>query len=313
MKVVLASALAVSLALASPAVANEIVVGVPNWPSVQVTSNVIKAVVEANLGLKVELQTGTNPVIFEAMNKGSEQIHPEVWLPNQQSLVDKFKSTVTLASAHATSAAQGICVNKAALDAGIKDISDLTNPAKSKLLDADGKGKGDIFIGATGWASTAVEKARARGYGYEQTLNLVELDEGVAYAQLANAIKAGKAWAGFCYKPHHLFTVHPEMTFLTEPPHDAKKWVALQPAEDPNWLTKSSVAMAWPAAFIQPVFATAVGKTAPQVASMLQKMDLTADELGTFSHSVVVGGKDAATVAKEWVAANPARVTGWLK
>jgi glycine betaine/proline transport system substrate-binding protein len=88
----LLGAIATTLAIASPAFAADLVIGVPNWPSVTVTANVIKAVVEANMGLTVELQTGTNPVIFEAMDKGSMQVHPEVWLPNQQGLVDQYKA-----------------------------------------------------------------------------------------------------------------------------------------------------------------------------------------------------------------------------
>jgi glycine betaine/proline transport system substrate-binding protein len=308
----IATALVTTLAFAAPSLAQDVVVGVPNWPSVTVTANVIKEIVEKNMGLTVELQTGTNPVIFEAMDKGSMHIHPEVWLPNQQGLVDQFAAKVEL-NGNATSAVQGICVNKAAVDAGIADISDLTDPTKAALLDSDGNGKGEVFIGATGWASTTVEKAKAHGYGYDQVVDLVELDEGVAYSQLDAAIAGGKPWAGFCYKPHHLFTVHPEMVFLTEPAHDAAAWKALTPEEDPEWLANSNVAMAWPPAFIQPVFAKEMDSAAPQVASLMRNIDITADELGAFSYSVVIDGKDAAVVASEWIAANPDRVSAWLK
>lgn len=166
--------------------------GVPNCPSVTVTANIIEAVVEQNLGLSVELQTATNPVIFEAMGTGSMHIHPEVWLPNQQSVVDQACNAVEL-NARPTSAVQGICFNQAALDAGITDISDLTDPTLAALLDSDGNGRGEIFIGATGWASTIVEQAKAHAYGYDQVLDLVELDEGVAYSQLDGAIAAGRA------------------------------------------------------------------------------------------------------------------------
>ena len=71
MRTKLLSVLVTSVAFASPALAADLVVGVPNWPSVTVTANVIKEVIEKNLGLTVELQTGTNPVIFEAIDKGS--------------------------------------------------------------------------------------------------------------------------------------------------------------------------------------------------------------------------------------------------
>ena len=81
MKLLRTTAFLTTRMLSAPASAADVVIGVPNWPLVEVTANVIKAVVEQNLGLTVELQTGTNPVIFEAMDKGTMQIHPEVWLP----------------------------------------------------------------------------------------------------------------------------------------------------------------------------------------------------------------------------------------
>lgn len=312
MRTKLLSALVTSVVFASPALAADLVVGVPNWPSVTVTANVIKEVIEKNLGLTVELQTGTNPVIFEAIDKGSMQIHPEVWLPNQQGLVDQYKAKVELNTKGAP-AVQGMCANKVAVEAGFADISDLADPAKTALLDSDGNGKGEVFIGATGWGSTTVEQARGHGYGYDQVVELVELDESVAYAQLDAAITAGKPWVGFCYTPHHLFTVHPEMTILTEPAHDPAAWKIVMPDADADWKNASSVAMAWSPAFIQPAFSTGLNETAPQVASMLRNMDLSSDDLGAFSFSVIVDGKDAAQVAADWVAANPDRVTAWLK
>ncbi|NIQ93957.1 MAG: amino acid-binding protein, partial [Desulfuromonadales bacterium] len=77
---------AVAVMAATPAVAQEIVIGVPNWPSVRVTAHVLEVVIEENLGLDVELQNATNPIVFEAMDKGSMHAHPEVWMPNQQNL-----------------------------------------------------------------------------------------------------------------------------------------------------------------------------------------------------------------------------------
>ncbi len=312
MKSLPATVFASALGMASPLFAADVVIGVPNWPSVTVTANVIKEVVEKNMGLTVELQTATNPVIFEAMDKGSMHIHPEVWLPNQQALVDQYNATLEL-NAHPAPAVQGICVNQAALDAGIKDITDLTDPDKANQLDSDGNGKGEIYVGATGWASTPIEHAKAHGYGYDAVLDLVELDEGVAYAQLDAAITAGKPWAGFCYKPHHLFTVHPELTFLTEPAYDAAAWNMVQPDQDADWLAKSSVAMAWPPVYIQPAFAKSLDQSAPMVGTLMRNIDLNADDLGAFSYAVVIDKKEAAVVAAEWIAANPDRVAAWLK
>ena len=110
----------------------------------------------------------------------------------------------------------------------------------------------------TGWGSTTIEQAKAHGYGYDAVEDLVELDESLAYAQLDPAITAGKPWVGFCYTPHYLFALHPEMTLLTEPAYDAAAWKMVQPADDADWLNKSNVAMAWPQAFIQPSYAVSL-------------------------------------------------------
>ena len=68
----------------SSASAADIVIGVPNWSTVKMTAHILEAVIEENLGLDVELQSGSNPVIFEAMEGGSMHIHPEVWLPKSK-------------------------------------------------------------------------------------------------------------------------------------------------------------------------------------------------------------------------------------
>ena len=65
----------ITLGLAAPAMAADMVVGVPNWPSAVATANVIKVVLEDNLGLEVELQNGTNAVFFEGMDAGSVHVH----------------------------------------------------------------------------------------------------------------------------------------------------------------------------------------------------------------------------------------------
>ncbi len=271
-----------------------------------------KVVLEDNLGLEVELQNGTNPVIFEAMSKGSMQVHPEVWLPNQEGLYAQYESSV-VKNPHAADAVQGICVNQAAQDAGISNIADLTDPAKAELLDGDGNGRGEVFIVATGWASTSVEKIKAHSYGYAETVDLKEMDEGVAYGELDAAQDANEPRAGFCYSPHHLFNVHPDLKLLEEPPYDAAGWTVLQPDEDPQWLEKSTAAMAWPAATVQPVFASSLAESHPEAARVMENIDLSADDLSGFTYSLVIDKKDPEAFARNWVDENLERTVGWLE
>ena len=76
-KILSSVGVAAVLAVAAPVQAADVIIGVPNWPSVRVTAHVLKVVMEDNLGLDVELQNGTNPIVFEAMDSGAMQVHPE--------------------------------------------------------------------------------------------------------------------------------------------------------------------------------------------------------------------------------------------
>ncbi len=300
--------------LAGPALAADVVIGVPNWPSVNATAHILKVAIEQNLGLEVELQNGTNPIVFEAMDSGAMHVHPEVWMPNQQNLHDTFvkdKGTVVM-NPNGVASFQGMCVDKATADAnGITAIEDLTNPDIAAIFDTNGDGQGELWIGAPGWASTNVEKIRAKSYGYDQTMELIEIDETVAYADLDNAIKAGKPWAGFCYSPHYVFALH-DMQILEEPAYDAAKWNVIQPTDDPDWLEKSDAGVAWDTAYLHVHYAKELEGAHPEVANMLSNVNFTTDDISQMTFAVVIDGKDPNTFAEEWVAANEDQVLGWM-
>ena len=305
---------AVSMGATSIASAADVVIGVPNWPSVAASANVLKVVIEDNLGLEVELQNGTNPIVFEAMDSGAMHAHPEVWMPNQQNLHDTFvktKGTVEM-NKNGVAAFQGMCVPKALADKhGIKSIDDLTNPDVAALFDTDGDGKGEVWIGAPGWASTNIEKIRAKSYGYDQTFELTESDETLAYANLDNAIKGNKPWVGFCYTPHYVFVLH-EMQILEEPAYDGSKWKIVQPTDDPAWLEVSSAPTAWDTAYLHVHYSKSIEKSQPEVAKLFANMKVTTDIVSDWTYALVIDKKDPANYAKEWVAANEDLVLSWL-
>ncbi len=296
--------------------AADIVIGVGPWPSISATANVLKEVIEQNFGLDVELQNGNNPIIFEAMDRGTMQIHPEVWLPNQQNLHDTYvneKKTVVM-NEHSVDAFQGMCVDKAHAEAnGIKSIFDLTKPEVAALFDTDGNGRGELYIGVPGWESTNAERVRSKSYGYDQTMDLHESDETIAYAGLDNAIKAGSPWVGFCYAPHYVFAQHgDDLVVLEEPAYDAAKWKVTQPTEDPNWLANSEAPTAWEVVHLNLHYAQSVEQTHPELVPLLRNFSLDTDTVSAFTYALVIEKQDPETFAKTWVAENEAKVLGWL-
>lgn len=314
MRKLLATAVAFSLSFSAVSKAADIVIGTPNWPSVQITGQILKTIIEQNIGLEVEIQNGTNPIVFEAMDKGAMHAHPEVWIPNQQNLHNTFmveNGTVTR-NENGVAAFQGICVHQTVADEqGVTSIFDLSDPSVAELFDSNGDGQGEIWIGAPGWASTNVERIKAKSYGYDQTLELVELDETVAYAQLDEFIEQGKPWVGFCYTPHYLFAKH-DMFPLEEPPFDAAQWNVIQPTDDPAWLEKSSAPVAWDLAYLHLYYAKAVETEYPEVAALFSGMKLDTDTVSDMTKAVVVDGIDMVEYAEQWVADNQETVIDWL-
>ena len=299
----------------SSAQAADVVIGVPNWPSVAATASILKVVLEENLGLEVELQNGTNPVIFEAMDSGSMHVHPEVWLPNQNNLHDKFvksEGTVRM-NPNGVAAFQGMCVTKGTAErTGITSLADLADPDMAKNFDANNDGQGEVWIGASGWASTNVEKVRAKSYGYDETMELVEMDETLALANVDAAVAQGTDLVFFCYTPHHLFTLH-ELVVLEEPAYDASKWMVIQPTDDPQWLEKSDAPVAWDLAYLHVHYATALEQTHPEAAAVLANVKLDTDQVSGMTYALVVDKADPDDYARQWVKDNAALVDTWMK
>lgn len=302
-------------AFGSVAQAADVVIGVPNWPSVLATAHVLKVALENNLGLEVELQSATNPVVFEAMDSGSMHVHPEVWLPNQANLNQQFvsdKQTVRM-NPNGVAGDQAMCVTKGTAErTGIVNLSDLTDPEMAKNFDSDGDGKGEIWIGAAGWASTNVEKIRAKSYGYDATMTLKEMDETLALAEVDSAVNKDENIAFFCYTPHHMFALH-ELVILKEPAYDEAQWTVIQPTDDPEWLSKSSAPVAWSTAYLHIHYAASLEADQPEAAAMLANVSLDTDTVSAMTYALVVDKQDPAEFAAKWVDENADTVDSWLQ
>ena len=302
-------------AFGSVAQAADVVIGVPNWPSVLATAHVLKVALENNLGLEVELQSATNPVVFEAMDSGSMHVHPEVWLPNQDNLNQQFvsdKKTVRM-NPNGVAGDQAMCVTKGTAErTGIANLSDLTDPEMAKNFDTDGDGLGEIWIGAAGWASTNVEKIRAKSYGYDATMSLKEMDETLALAEVDNAVTQDQDIVFFCYTPHHMFALH-ELVILKEPAYDEAQWNVIQPTDDPEWLEKSNAAVAWNTANLHIHYAASLEADQPEAAAMLANVSLDTDTVSTMTFALVVEKQDPAEFAAKWVEENADTVESWLQ
>lgn len=301
-------------AAALPARAADLVVGVGDWPSARATAHLVKAIAETRLGATVELKSGATAELWEAAGAGEIDILPEVWLPNDRAqVVEHVDRTHRVALLpRGVPARQGLCTTKQAAEAfGIHSVADLSSPKTAGLLDTDSDGTGEMWIGAEGWNSTRVEQIRARSYGYDKTMTLIEADEPVAMAAVDVASALGEPIVFYCYEPHHMFALH-DLVMLDEPGHDPTTWTIRSPADDPDWLTNSTASTAWAVSFIHMAHRSGLETEQPDVTDMLARMDLQPDAIEAMTYALIVERKEPDVFAREWIAANADRINGWL-
>ena len=296
--------------------AETIVIGQPNWAYAKVMTNVLKVIVEDNFGLGVEFVPGSHPVFFKAMDqgRGDVDIHPDVWLPNNQGFVDEYvdgKGTVALTQP-TFDAMDAFCTTKAAMDQyALASVYDLTRPEIVELTDRNGDGKGEIWVGAPGWASTNIHKVRARDYGFADLYELTVSEENVILAQIDADAKAGRVVVWACYLPHHIFGMH-ELVVLEEPEHDPGKWNVVDASADPEWYEKSYVATSFPPISSRIAYSKRLDTAAPNVVGLLNRIEFGTQLINEWSSAVAVDERDPAEYAREWVAANQELVRSWL-
>lgn len=305
-----------ALTLSSTAVMAESVnIGAPSWTGAQAIAHLIQEVVVSRIGGEASLVPGNNAAIFQAMDdgKGDIDIHPDVWLPNQKSFTDKFvdgTGNVAL-SANAYEGKQSFCVTKQfSEENNVTSIFDLARPEIASKMDSDNNGKGEIWIGAPGWASANVNQVKVRDYGLMPFMEPIRADQAVMTATVGESVKKGIGYAFYCYSPHAIWFQH-DIVRLSEPTFDPEKYTALQPDQDPDWFENSKVMTEDALKQVQIAYSKSLVERSPAIADLVMNISLTGEDVSSFAFEIE-GGKDAGDVAKAWVEANSERVDGWL-
>lgn len=299
-----------------PAFAEEVKIGVPSWTGAQAIAYVLGEVVTTRIGGTVEYVPGNNATIFQAMDQGEGDIdvHPDVWLPNQESFTKQYvdeAQTVTL-SANPYQGNQGFCVSKDFAAANnITDIADLGRPDVAALMDSDGNGRGEMWIGAPGWASANVNEVKVRDYGLLDFVEPIRTEEAVKTARIKDSIAKGEGYAFYCYEPHAVWYMF-DVTMLTEPAYDPEKYVMFQPSDDADWYEKSMVASKDDLKQVQIAWSTSLEGRSPAIAEFFANFSLTADDVSNLAFEISSNGREPAEVAKEWVDAHSDRVDAML-
>jgi len=287
------------------------------YPSFQAIMNLLIVLFEERLGYQVETKPADNAVTYAGMHagKGDIDIHCDAWIPNQKDFHKKYvleEKTVAYSDKHYIGSS-GFCVpGYFAEEHNVKTIYDLARPEVAKLLDTDGNGKGEIWIGRTGWIATNENMIKTRDYGLLGNNEWVRVTPGAHYGALKEAIKNKKGYAGYCWKPDWVWDAF-GMVQLEEPENDGKGcWKQVTQKEDPDWFKNSKITCASAPKTIQFAWSKALEARAPLATQLLANIQLDIDTVTRWAYEVGAEKRDPREVVSKWIAANPKRVDGWF-
>ena len=317
LRAALSAALMAALMLGATAHgAEKVNIGEPSWVGAKSIAHLIKNVVTRRIGGQAELVPGNNAAIFQAMSagKGDIDVHPDVWLPNQESFTKKYvdgEGTVEL-SKNSYIGKQSFCISEEfSKKRDVTSIFDLARPDIAKLMDNDGNGKGEIWVGAPGWASANVNEVKVRDYGLLPFMDAVRAEQSVMQATVGDSIAKGRGYAFYCYSPHAIWFLY-DIVRLEEPAHNPAKYVMKQPSDDPDWYENSHVASEDAPKKVQVAYSKSLRARSPIIHEFLQNMALESDDVSYFAYQIAGLNRDADEVTNQWIDENSARVDGWL-
>lgn len=304
------------LLMSSASMAERVAIGEFKYANYQAITHVIKALVEERLGGEVEIVPANNAMMYAGMDRGKGEIdvHADVWIPNQRDFYEEYvvrRGTVVY-SKNTYEATTGFCVPKYfAEEQNLKTVFDLARPEIAAMLDSDGNGKGEIWIGLPGSAQVAINHVKVRDYGLLISNERVEADFAVNYAALDDAVRKQKGYAFFCWAPDGVWLMH-DLVQLEEPPHDPSCVKMVQPKEDPDWLEKSKITCADATKQVQIGYSKSLMERSPTIASLLAGIALDTETVSGWAFEIGSKKRDPAEVMKEWIANNPKRVDSWF-
>ncbi len=310
------SGVALSLSAAQVFSAEKVNIGVPSWTGAQAIAHLLQAVVEERIGGEAGLVPGNNATIFQAMDqgKGDIDVHPDVWLPNQESFTKKYvdgAGTVVL-NQHPYEGNQGFCVSSNFASANsITDIADLGRPDVAMKMDSDGNGKGEMWIGAPGWASANVNEVKVRDYDLLPFIDPIRAEESVKTARVKDSIAKNEGYAFYCYKPHAIWYMF-DVEMLSEPKYDPAMYKMVQPSDSPDWYEESKVMTKDALKNVQIAYSKSLQDRSPAIYEFLGRFSLTADDVSSFAFEISGKGREPGEVARDWMKANSERVDSWL-
>jgi glycine betaine/proline transport system substrate-binding protein len=272
----------------------------------------MKVVLEEKLNVPAELKQVTPDLTWAGMDKGSIDIFPDLWWPNQDAGIKKYvdkRKKVELSLSY-DNAVQGWFVPTwVAEKYNIKTLADLKDKEKAKIFDMTGNGIGDIWAGGFGWMSTEVTKFQLRDL--ELPLENYVVDSWVFLTSLKEAMRVKKPILFYYWTPEWPFSVY-DFTQIEMPAYDKAQWNYVPKKPD-----ESKITCGWQMAKVYAGYTVKLKDKSPKAYQFMKQWHIPLEEVNKLISNLedVPGNpkQDPVEAARAWVANHPELVGEWLK
>ncbi|VVS91468.1 glycine betaine ABC transporter substrate-binding protein [Desulfoluna spongiiphila] len=271
-------ALAVAALIATPALAKEkIKIVYVEWACATASANVMKAVIEENLGLDVELTPVSAPAMYAALAAGDQDALTTSWLPvTHGDMIKRYEGKIEDLGPNFTGAKIGLIVPTYVT---IDTIAEMNTHAK----EFDGE-----IVGIDPGAGVMIKAEDAIDHYALSNIELVSSSGAGMTATLANRYRQKKWIAVTGWVPHWKFAKF-DLKFLKDPDK------VFGESETINTFVRNGLKA-----------------DHPDVYHILDTFSWTAAEIGEVMAMNTVDGSDVYDNAKKWTAEHPDRVKSWL-
>ncbi len=280
------SALAL-LAFATPALADceTVVFSDVGWTDITATTAATTVLLDA-LGYGTDIKVLSVPVTYAALAEGDIDVFLGNWMPTMEADIAAYRDagTVDTVRANLEGAKYTLAVNKAAADLGIKNFADIAthkDALEGKIYGIEPGNDGNRLI---------INMIADDAFGLKG-FDVVESSEQGMLAQVAKADRGGEPVVFLGWEPHPM-NANFELTYL----EGGDDWFG------PN-LGGATVYTNTSAGF---------SDSCPNVGKLLNNLDFSLAMENEIMAGILDGGKKPEVAAKEWLAANPGVLDGWL-
>lgn len=265
-------------AAAQVAAADSVTIGTNNWAENVAVSNMWQQLL-AEKNIDVELSEISKPLLFGGLASGDIDLFLEVWIPSDQTYVDRYSQDVELHETWYDNARDTLVVPSYV--EGIDSVADLAEREE----DFTYQGQPTIF--GIGPGATISDETDAAIEHYMPSYRQLGSSESAMLTQLRSAIDEQAPIAVTLWQPHWAFA----------------EW-DLKILDDPAGIFASNQQIKW-------VSRSGFADDEPQVAKMLDAWHMTPEQLSTLMLEIENTG-DADEGAAQWIDDNRELVEGWL-